>query len=90
MYTKGKWEVVIHDESNATICLPDNESEVTVFGENVGDNAHLIAKSPRMYEWIKELPLHVGCVYIDDDNPAVPTFTIDTDYLQLSKEVIKD
>ena len=44
--------------------------------------------APELCEWLRELPLHCGCVYLDEDNPLEPAFTIDTDYLELRKKIL--
>lgn len=53
-YTKGEWELEIHDEDNATIHLPNGEVEI--FGDNAKANAQLIASAPRLHKtlgWLK-------------------------------------
>ncbi|KKL11143.1 hypothetical protein LCGC14_2548800 [marine sediment metagenome] len=91
MYSKGDWKTegnIIKVFGSGVIAKcpsPTTDDGVLEFIAN----AHLIAQAPRMYEWLKDLPLHCGCVYIDEEDATKPTFTIDTDYLELAKEIIK-
>jgi len=80
-----KWKHIGHG-----IIVDKDDKQIISVWRYEDEIGNIVAAAPRMAEWLKELPLNCGCVYLDEDNPTIPTFTIDTEYLQLAKDILAE
>lgn len=71
-YTKGEWEVEDWGH-NKVVTIPETGKEICVISkhyDNYEANAHLIAKSPQMAEWIVKVARQDFVVFPEDKRAA--------------------